>query len=125
MNTIKERDLKLRSNQFAHACVKLAISLSKNELGNHIRKQLIRCATSTAANYRAASLGQTKKNFISKLSIVIEEADECIFWIEFLAEEKLSTETNYRLILKEATELTAIFITSRRTAEKSVTRGKN
>ena len=124
MNTIKERDLKLGLNQFAHACVKLAISLPMNKLGNHIRKQLIRCATSTAAYYRP-SLGQTKKSFISKLNIVIQEADECIFWIEFLAEEKLSTETNYRLILKDATELTPIFITSCRTAEKSVTRGEN
>jgi len=78
-----QRDLKLRSKEFAHRCVKLAISLPRNTLGYHIEKQLIRCGTSVAANYRAASLGQTKKSFLFKLSIVIEEADESNFWIEF------------------------------------------
>lgn len=119
MNNLKERDLKLRSKSFAHNCVKLALSLPKSYLGNHISNQLIRCATSVAANYRAASLGQTKKTFIAKISIVIEEADECIFWIEFLQEENLLKNIEFISVLKEAKELTAIFIASRITAEKS------
>ncbi|MEZ4779578.1 MAG: four helix bundle protein [Flavobacteriaceae bacterium] len=116
---MKERDLKLRSKSFAHNCVKLALSLPKNYLGNHISNQLIRCATSVAANYRASSLAQTKKSFIAKMSIVIEEADECIFWIEFLQEENFLKNIEYIPVLKEAKELTAIFIASRITAEKS------
>ncbi|MGY5847466.1 four helix bundle protein [Salegentibacter sp. HM20] len=68
-----------RSNNFAHRCVKWAVCLPKNKLGSHIEGQLIRCSTSVAANYRAACLGQSKKAFISKLAIVIEEADECVF----------------------------------------------
>ena len=118
-----ERNLKLRSNKFAHDCVKIALSLPQTFLGNHIRNQLVRCSTSVAANYRAALLGQTKRSFISKLSIVIEEADECIFWIEFLLEEKLLSLEFCQNILVEAKELTAIFVSSRKTAEKTENRG--
>jgi four helix bundle protein len=115
-----KEDLKKRSNLFAHNCVKLALELPKNKLGLHIEGQLIRCSTSVAANYRAACLGQSKKSFISKLSIVIEEADECIFWVEFLQDEKLMNNPGSQNILKESKELTAIFIASRITATKNI-----
>ena len=118
-----ERNLKLRSKRFAHDCVKVALSLPQTYLGNHVRNQLVRCSTSVAANYRAALLGQTKKSFIAKLSIVVEEADECIFWIEFLIEEKLLDLEFCEDILLEAKELTAIFVSSRKTAEKTENRG--
>jgi len=88
-------ELKKRTKEFAHKCVKLALALPKTELGNHLRKQLIRCATSVAANYRATLLAQTKAAFISKISIVIEEADESEFWLEFIIDEK-----GVRLILR-------------------------
>ncbi len=113
-------DLKIRSKNFAHQCVKLALSLPSNKLGKHIEGQLIRCSTSVAANYRAACLAQTKKGFVSKLSIVIEEADECIFWTEFLKDENLKNENEAGRILKEAKELTANFISSRITASKNL-----
>src|SRR6056297_1451542 len=113
-------DLIKRSNVFAHKCVKLAINLPKNKLGSHIEGQLIRCSTSVAANYRAACLGQSKKAFISKLGIVIEEADECIFWIEFLRDEGMGNHTGYNEALREAKELTSIFIASRITALKNL-----
>jgi four helix bundle protein len=115
-----KEDLKKRSNLFAHNCVKLALELPKNKLGLHIEGQLIRCSTSVAANYRAACLGQSKKAFISKLGIVIEEADECIFWVEFLQDEKLINNTESQNVLKESKELTAIFIASRITATKNM-----
>lgn len=114
-----ERDLKKRSKNFAHSCVKLALSLPKGVLELHVQKQLIRASTSVAANYRAANLGQTKKSFISKLSIAIEESDECIFWIGFLVEEGILKEGSYEAVLQEARELTSIFIASRKTALKS------
>ncbi|MDT0650150.1 four helix bundle protein [Autumnicola edwardsiae] len=113
------RDLKLCSKDFAHLCVKIALSLPESALGRHTKHQLIRSSTSVAANYRAASLGQSKKAFISKLSIVIEEADECVFWMEFLKEEGLATGMTFESALKEGRELTAIFVSSRRTAEKT------
>ncbi len=82
-------ELILRTKAFAHRCVKLALSLPGNMLGNHIKGQLVRCSTSVAANYRAACIAQSTKSFISKLSIDIEEADESIFWLEFISDEKL------------------------------------
>ena len=112
--------IKKRSNSFAHQCVKLAIDLPKNRLGMHIEGQLIRSSTSVAANYRAACLGQSKRAFISKLGIVIEEADECIFWPEFLRDEGLGEKENFPKVLKEAKELTSIFIASRITALKNL-----
>jgi len=112
--------IKKRSNVFAYNCVKLAVELPKSRLGNHIEGQLIRCSTSVAANYRAACLGQSKRAFISKLGIVIEEADESIFWLEFLRDEGLGTDTYFAQVLKEAKELTSIFIASRITALKNL-----
>jgi four helix bundle protein len=116
-------NLKSRSTAFAHTCVKIALSLPQTYLGNHIRNQLVRCSTSVAANYRAALLGQSKRSFIAKLSIVIEEADECIYWIEFLINEGLLSPEACEKELKEAKELTAIFVSSRKTAEKTENRG--
>ena len=84
--------MKKRTKEFAHRCVKLALALPKTVLGNHIKKQVVRCATSVAANYRAAVLSQTKAAFKSKISIVIEEADESEFWLEFIMDEKLMEE---------------------------------
>ena len=74
--SLDAKELKKRTNGFAHRCVKFAITLPITVLGTNIRKQLIRCATSVAANYRATLLAQTKAAFISKKSIVIEESDE-------------------------------------------------
>lgn len=109
--------LKERTKNFAHRCVKLAIALPKSVLGNHIEKQLIRCSTSVAANYRAALMAQTKPAFISKISIVIEEADESEFWLEFIMDEKLMKKEKVLPLYTEAHELSSIFITTRRTAQ--------
>lgn len=72
-------ELKNRTKEFAHNCVRLALSMPNNTLAIPIKGQLIRCATSTAANYRAACTAQSTKSFVAKLSISIEEVDECIF----------------------------------------------
>jgi len=73
-----KENMKLRTKNFAHDCVKFSLDLPKNTLGNHIRGQLIRCSISVAANYRASCVAQTIPMIISKLSISIEEADEII-----------------------------------------------
>lgn len=111
-------ELKRRTKDFAHRCVRLAMALPNTQFGNHLRGQLIRCSTSVASNYRAACISQSKASFISKLSIVIEEADESYFWLEFIIDEKLLRNNLVEPLLKEANELTAIFITSRKTARK-------
>jgi four helix bundle protein len=115
---MKGDELKLRTKEFAHRCVKLSMALPNTQLGNHLRGQLIRCSTSVASNYRAACISQSKASFISKLSIVIEEADESYFWLEFIIDENLLKIHLLQSLLKEADELTAIFIASRKTARK-------
>ena len=111
-------ELKQRTKAFAHRCVKLAVALPNTDLGGHLRRQLIRCSTSAAANYRAACLGQSKAAFVSKLSIVLEETDESHFWLEFVIDEHLMQSKLVEPLLTEADELTAIFIASRKTARK-------
>ena len=113
---MNSEELKKRTKEFAHRCVKLAMALPNTQLGNHLRGQLIRCSTSVASNYRATCISQSKASFISKLSIVIEEADESYFWLEFLIDENLLKSNLVEPLLKEAKELTAIFIASRKTA---------
>jgi len=115
---METEDLINRTKAFAHACVKLAMELPNNKLGNHISGQLIRCSTSVAANYRASCIAQSRASFISKLSIVLEEADESSFWLEFSIDEELIKGNQVFTLLKESKELTAIFYASRKTARQ-------
>ncbi len=112
-------ELRERTKNFAHRCVKLALALPKSVLGNHIQKQLIRCSTSVAANYRAALMAQTKPAFVSKISIVTEESDESEFWLEFIMDEELMKREKVLPLFNEAHELSSIFITTRKTAQKN------
>jgi four helix bundle protein len=109
--------LKKRTHEFAHRCIALAHSLPRTTLGYHIEKQLIRSSTSVAANYRAALHAISKAAFISKISIVIEEADETEYWMELINEEGLIPDKQMQLIQKEAQELTSIFVSTRRSAQ--------
>lgn len=109
-------ELKRRTKSFAHRCVKLCMALPNTYLGNHIKGQLIRAATSVASNYRAACRAHSKAAFVSKLSIVIEETDESYFWLEFIMDENLLKREAVEPLWKEADELTAIFVSSRKTA---------
>jgi len=112
-------ELKKRTKEFAHRCVRLSMALRHDYLGNHIRGQLIRCSTSVAANYRAVCTAQSKADFISKLAIVIEEVDEASFWMEFIIDEQLLKKAKVVPLLGEAHELTAIFVASQNTARKN------
>lgn len=113
---MNKEELKNRTKAFAHRCVKLALALPDSILATHIKKQLIRCSTSVAANYRAVCLAQSKAAFVSKISIVVEEADESYFWLEYIIDEKLLDRVKVESLLNEANELTSIFIASRKTA---------
>ena len=117
--TAASDELKKRTKEFAHRCVKLATALPNTVLGNHIRGQLVRCSTSVASNDRATCVAQSKRSFISKLSIVIEESDESCFWLEFVIDENLLIRDLVEPLLQEATELRSIFLASRKTARKS------
>ena len=119
---LMNNDLKKRTKIFAHNCVKLSLELPNSYLGNHIKGQLVRSFTSVAANYRATCLAQTKKSFISKISIVIEEVDESNFWINFLVDKGLLSLETCKSLLNESDELTRIFISSRKTANLNATK---
>ncbi len=112
-------ELRERTKQFGHRCVKLALALPENVLGRHIRSQLIRSATGTAANYRATCIAQSRAAFLAKLSIVVEEVDESCFWMEFLTDEKLLTKRRVKPLLTEGIELRSIFMAARRTTRSS------
>ncbi len=109
-------ELKKRTKNFAHRCVKLSMALPETVLGRHVHRQLIRCSTSVASNYRAVCIARSKASFISKLTILLEETDESHFWLEFIIDEKLLNKELVEPLLKEADELTAIFVSSRKTA---------
>jgi len=113
---MKSKELIKRTKKFAHRCVKLALALPETALSMHIRGQLIRCSTSVASNYRATCLSQSKASFVAKISIVLEEADETAFWLEFIIDEKLLKKNVVEPLLTEAVELTRIFASSRKTA---------
>ncbi|MDX1477243.1 MAG: four helix bundle protein [Saprospiraceae bacterium] len=110
--------LKERTRRFAHGCVKLAANLPNSPLCNVIRYQLIKSATSSAANYRAACLGQSRAAFRAKLSIVIEELDESRFWLEFLRDEDVLSIESCESELMEANELLSIFISTRMSLDR-------
>lgn len=112
-----DKDIKKRTEDFAHRCVKLAMALPKTDLGNHVRKQLIKCSTSVGSNYRATCIAQSKADFTAKLSIVVEETDESCFWMEFIIRERLLKENQVRDLLEEGKELTSIFVKSRKTSK--------
>lgn len=109
-----------RTKKFAHDCVNLALKFREDRLGNHLKSQLIRCATSVASNYSAANLAHSKAAFTAKLSIVIEEADESAFWLEFAKEQNVIKSEETDKLIKEGYELTSIFISSRKSIQSSI-----
>ena len=114
-----EKELKDRTKLFALRVIKLVNSLPNSAAGRAIGNQLIRSGTSVAANYRAACRGRSKAEFISKLGIVEEEADESCLWLELIIESDLMEEKLVATLLKEANELTAIFVSSRISAKQN------
>ena len=112
-------ELKLRSKKFAVNIVKLVEELPNSKAGNTIGNQIIRSGTSVAANYRSACRARSNADFISKITVVEEECDETLFWLELIAESDLIKKEKIFDLMKEADELTAIFTASGRTARQN------
>ena len=110
--------LQKRTKRFALEIIRLVDTLPKNKSADVLGRQLLRSATSVAANYRAACRGRSKAEFIAKLGIVVEEADESLFWLELMKEAGLVPPERLHPLIQEANELTAIFVASRKTAQK-------
>ena len=109
-------DLRDRTKKLAVRVVRLFRALPRSTEAYVLGKQLLRCGTSVAANYRAACRGRSKAEFIAKIGIVAEEADETVFWLEMLVDCEIVPAPNLEPILKEARELAAIFSSSQHTA---------
>lgn len=114
-----------RTKELALAIIKLAEHLPNNRVGWTFTDQIVRCSTSVAANYRAVCRARSDKEFIAKMGIVIEEADETLFWLEMIEESKIihqnseinNPQSSIQNLKKEANELVSIFVASVKTVK--------
>jgi four helix bundle protein len=97
--------------------IKLFRSLPKTDEARILGKQVLRSGTSIGANYRAACRARSRAEFVAKLGIVLEEADETTFWLEVMRDSRIFPEEKLKDIVREAQELVAIFVASVRTAK--------
>ena len=118
---MKSEELKTRTKTFGVNVMKLVDRLPKHRSVDVIGRQLLRAATAVGANYRSACRARSQADFISKIGIVEEEADEAAYWLELLRESNVARLDGVSEVLwREANELTAIFAASEKTAKRSV-----
>jgi four helix bundle protein len=110
-------DLRARTKQFPLRIVRLFRALPRSEEARVLGKQLLRSGTSFGANCRPACRSRSRAEFIAKLGIVLEEADETVFWLELLLEAGIVSPQKLGPLTQEADELTSIFVASLRTAK--------
>ncbi len=114
--TKKPFDLPTRTTNFAKAVLKQCQKIPPGNEAGTMKRQLLRAATSVGANYRAAQRAKSRRDFLSKLSIVEEEADECMYWLELLQETGEMEPAQLAPLSTEADELVAIIVASKKTA---------
>jgi four helix bundle protein len=110
---------KRRTQEFAIRIIKPSKTLSVGAESQIIGKQLLRSGTSVAANYRAACRSRSRADFLSKMSIVVEEADESVFWIELILATGNIPKRQLEPLLSEAIEILSIVSTARKTAKNT------
>ena len=113
-------ELRLRTKQFALRVIRLVAALPKTIEGRAISNQLVRCGTSVAANYRAACRARSRSEFVAKMGVVLEEADETQLWLELVIESRLRPVKRVQFLFPEASELLAIFVASRKSASSNL-----
>jgi four helix bundle protein len=113
--------LKERTKRFAVSIINLAEGLPNRQVGWTISGQIMRSATSVAANYRAVNRAKSDRDFISKMETVIEECDETLFWLEMIDEVNVDIDKErLRKLTDEANQLTAIFVSSVKTIKQRI-----
>ena len=112
-------EMKSRTKEFAKDIIKLCRKFPNDMEGRLIGNQIFRSGTSTAANYRAACRARSTADFISKLSIVEEEADETLFWLELIKEMEIVDKTLLNSLMQENNEIIAIIVSSIKTARNN------
>jgi four helix bundle protein len=115
-------ELRNRTKAFALRLVRLFQALPRTEEARIIGRQMLRSGTSVAANYRACQRARSRAEFAAKMGIVLEEADETVFWLELLVESSIVPAGQLQALLREARELVAIFYSSRRSAVRACQR---
>lgn len=118
-------ELKRRTKAFSLRIIRLVESLPNTATARVIGNQPLRAGTSVGANYRAACRARSQADFISKIGVVEEEADESAYWLELLIEAGILPADKLKNLLTEANELTAIFAASGRTAKQTPVRKTN
>ncbi|MCZ8090997.1 four helix bundle protein [Flavobacterium sp.] len=107
----QDKDLKNRTKQFTIGIFNFAESLDYSIVKKVVVNQITKSGSSVGANYRSACRGRSDADFLSKMNIVLEEADETLFWLEIIEEMNWKNNDELQRLLKEANELTAIFVT--------------
>ena len=116
---MNQEEMKQRTKLFALGIIQLVESLPKERTTEVLGRQLLRSGTSVGSNYRSACRAKSIADFISKMSIVEEEADESLYWMELLIEVGIEVNMKMETLMKEAGELLAITVASIKTARKS------
>ena len=120
MSTLNQaKQLQDRTKRFAVRVIKAFARLPKDEATRIIGRQFLRSGTSLAANYRASCRARSVADFISKISVVTEEADETLFWFEIVIEAELINENKVESLMMECEELLKIFSASLATAKRN------
>ncbi|MBN1550456.1 four helix bundle protein [bacterium] len=115
---MNEAQMKQRTKEFAKEIIRLCRKLPHNREGRLIGDQIFRSGTSIASNYRASCRARSTAEFISKLSVVEEEADETLFWLEIIDEIGIDEKVSVDLLKKECNEVISIIVASIKTARK-------
>jgi four helix bundle protein len=116
MGLDRHHELRNRTKHFALRIIRMSEAIPTTRAAN-VNNQILRSATGMASNYRAVGLARSKAEFIAKLGVVLEEADETVFWLEMLADSGIVKPAKLRELLAEANEFVHIFSAPRRTAK--------
>jgi four helix bundle protein len=112
---MNEQEMKNRTKKLSYRAIDLATALPNNKLGRIVSSQLLRACTSVPSNYRAACRSKSDADFIYKLSVVEEETDECMFWMEMIMDQKLQPTRLVKPLYEEADEILSMIVASIKT----------
>jgi four helix bundle protein len=122
---MKPKEFKERTKKFALRVIRLVEALPRIDTGKVLGRQLLRCATSVGANYRSAYRAKSRPDFIAKMSIVEEEADESLYWMELLVESGQVKGSRLESLITEADELVAVTVASINTTRRNSNHSPN
>ena len=113
-------ELKLRTKNFSLTIIDLVEKLPNSISVRVVANQIVKSGTSVGANYRSVCRARSDREFVSKMNIVLEEADETLFWIEIIMDKQWINKPELEVIWKEGNELTAIFVSSLKTVNDRI-----